>query len=472
MYILSITSEVQTAMIFSSSIFLFLFLPMVLTVNFLGKQQYRNYFLLFFSLLFYAWGEPIYVLLMLAVIVINYTMAILIDRKHSSKQRKLLLILAILLNINILGYFKYADFIVDNINLLLHLTIDKPGVTLPIGISFFIFQSISYIVDVYRKEVEVQKNILTLGLYISIFPQLIAGPIVRYQHIARELAERYISAESFASGVRQFMAGFIKKLIIADQLAPFAASVFDIDGGSMLLAWLGAIAYTLQIYYDFSGYSDMAIGIGRMLGFTFPKNFNYPYISSSIKEFWRRWHISLSSWFRDYVYIPLGGNRKGSMRTYVNLWTVFFLTGLWHGASWNFVVWGLYHGVFLILERIGFEKILQRLPRALQHFYLLTVIIIGWVFFNAKDISHAITYISNMFSISGHEYKDLLIYVNSYSLTWLLLGILFSTPICQYLKFKYTDNSNVYDLGRTIVFLLAICCLFSNGFSPFLYFRF
>lgn len=459
-------------MVFSSSIFLFLFLPVVLIGNFLAKKQYRNYLLLFFSLIFYAWGEPIYVLLMLAVIVINYIMAILIDKRYSSTQRKVLLFFAIVMNISILGYFKYADFIVDNINLLLQLTIDRPSVTLPIGISFFIFQSISYIVDVYRKEVAVQKNIIILGLYISIFPQLIAGPIVRYQHIARELAERHISAESFATGVRQFMAGFIKKLIIADQLAPFVSSVFEIDGGSMLLAWLGAIAYTLQIYYDFSGYSDMAIGMGRMLGFTFPQNFNYPYISSSIKEFWRRWHISLSSWFRDYVYIPLGGNRKGRIRTYANLWTVFFLTGLWHGASWNFVIWGLYHGVFLILERIGLEKILQRLPRTLQHFYLLAVVIIGWVFFNASDISHALAYISNMFSISEYEYKNLLIYVNSYSLTWLLLGMLFSTPVCQYLKFRYADDSNVHDFARIMVFLLAICCLFSNGFSPFLYFRF
>lgn len=463
-------------MVFSSSIFLFLFLPLVLAGYFCLKDNYRNIWILLVSLFFYSWGEPGYVYLMVLTICLNYVLALFMVRLDKLLFRRLVLFVTVMSNLLILGYFKYVDFLIGILNNIFGETFSLQDVPLPIGISFFIFQSISYVIDVYRKEVKAQRNILHLGLYIALFPQLIAGPIVRYKSIEAEISNRKVTIERFSSGVRQFMIGFSKKMLIADQLAPFVNDIFAIDGGSCLVAWLGAIAYTLQIFFDFSGYSDMAIGLGRMFGFTFPVNFNYPYISSSIKEFWRRWHMSLSSWFKDYVYIPLGGNRNGKLRTYVNLWIVFFLTGLWHGASLNFVVWGLYHGCFLVLERLGVDKLLGRLPVILRHLYLIVLVVIGWVFFNAHDLSHAINYIKTMFSYNGREYIDYVIYMDRQYMICLILGIIFSMPIMDWIKNKVLYGNRVFDLVNDIVlvfmFILAISCMHGAGFSPFLYFRF
>ena len=367
-------------MVFSSSLFLFGFLPVVLAIYFFSHNRYRNLVLLIASLFFYAWGEPRNVLVMLASILINYLLGLGIEK--ASKQKKLFLILSVLYNIGVLFYFKYLNFAGSIWESLTGQTLNMKTIVLPIGISFFTFQIMSYVIDVYRGNVPAQKNLINLALYISLFPQLIAGPIVRYIDVEAQIKQRESTWDGAYVGVKRFAIGFAKKVLIADQLATLADTVFA--GGnypSMLSHWIGIIAYTLQIYYDFSGYSDMAIGLGKIFGFDFLENFNYPYISRSIKEFWRRWHISLSSWFRDYLYIPLGGNRKGKVRTYINLIIVFFVTGLWHGASFNFIVWGLYYAVFLVIERLGFGKRLEKLPRIIQHVYTLLVVVIGWVFF-------------------------------------------------------------------------------------------
>lgn len=463
-------------MVFSSSIFLFLFLPFVLTGYFCLKDNYKNIWLLLISLFFYSWGEPEYVFLMILTICLNYTLVLLMVELNKSVYKRFVLYMAIISNLFILGYFKYVDFLINIFNDIFVNVFSLQQVALPIGISFFIFQSLSYVIDVYRGEVKAQKNILYLGLYIALFPQLIAGPIVRYKSIENEIINRKVTIDGFATGARQFMIGFSKKLLIADSLAPFVNEIFSIDGGSCLVAWLGAVAYTLQIFFDFSGYSDMAIGLGRMFGFTFPVNFYYPYISTSVKEFWRRWHMSLSSWFKDYVYIPLGGNRNGKLRTYINLWIVFFLTGLWHGASWNFVVWGLYHGGFLVIERLGADKILEKLPAIFRHVYLVVIVIIGWVFFNAQDLHHAVNYIKTMFNLTGQEYVDYIIYMDKQYMTCLIAGMVFSMPVVEWIRNNSLAHCKVFLLFNDIavlgMFVLAICCMYGAGFSPFLYFRF
>lgn len=383
-------------MLFNSSVFLWLFLPMVLVLNNLIKAKYSNYFLLAASLLFYAWGEPVYVLLMLFSIALNWAFGLLIDKRE--KGRHFLLTVCVILNLAILGYYKYFNFLVDTINGLVGDELIAPrSISLPIGISFFTFQALSYVIDLYRGECKVQKNILNLALYVSFFPQLIAGPIVRYSDIDEQISARIVSMDKFAVGFRRFLYGLGKKIIISNCMAEIADTIFGLPFAELTTtsAWLGAIAYTMQIYYDFSGYSDMAIGLGKMFGFDFLENFKYPYLSCSIQEFWQRWHISLGTWFREYVYIPLGGNRKGKVRTYLNLFTVFFLTGMWHGASWNFVVWGLYHGVFQIFERLGLKDFLKK-HRVFSHVYCLLVVMIGWVFFRAETLLDAIRYIFRM----------------------------------------------------------------------------
>lgn len=327
-------------MVFSSPLFLFIFLPIVIAGYYLINQKFRNVWLLLVSLFFYAWGEPVYIFLMIASIIINYFSGLLLSKVLGEVKRKIVLVCSILVNLSALAYFKYCGFFVRNVNDLFNVNIPIKEISLPIGISFYTFQGISYVVDVYRNNAKCQKNILNLGLYISFFPQLIAGPIVRYEDFEKQILNRKESSDKFYSGVRRFIIGFSKKILIADQLSTLADSVFSRNGMSALAAWIGAVAFTLQIYFDFSGYSDMAIGLGKMFGFDISENFNYPYISKSIKEFWRRWHISLSTWFRDYVYIPLGGSRCKPIRSYLNLIVVFLLTGLWHGASWNFVAWG------------------------------------------------------------------------------------------------------------------------------------
>lgn len=452
-------------MVFSSVIFLFVFLPITLGIYFLINPKWRNIWLLCASLLFYSWGEPKYIVLMLVSIVSNYFFALEID-KRAGRIKKVELILSIALNLGLLIYFKYFNFIIENINNIFNKDIKWNYIALPIGISFFTFQSMSYVIDVYRKKANVQRNILYLALYISLFPQLIAGPIVRYEDVEKQIVYREITIDKAVNGIRRFMIGFSKKVLIADQLAPFVDAAFSSQNLSAPLAWTGAIAYTLQIYFDFSGYSDMAIGLGKIFGFDFLENFNYPYVSKSIKEFWRRWHISLSSWFRDYVYIPLGGSRKGVVRTYVNLFIVFLLTGIWHGASWNFVVWGLYYVVFLIIERMGFDKILNKLPIVIQHIYACIIIIIGWIFFRADSLTAAIKYIKALFVFNSRSLVEIAYYIDKQYIFCLIIGIVCSVPC---IKIK---NTKVKCIVTVLLFLLAIIYMVGSGYSPFLYFRF
>ncbi len=471
-------------MVFSSTTFLFLFLPFVIIINYLLRNSFRNIFILICSLFFYAWGENVLVLLMMASICVNYLFGMLVDlaqKKEKLFLGKCALFSGISLNLLVLFYYKYAGFIVENLSSAgIDVDFDTSNISLPIGVSFFTFQNISYLVDVFRKEVKGQKNLLHLGLYISLFPQLIAGPIVRYIDVYKEIKERIITSESFIEGIKRFIRGLGKKVIIANNTALIADKIFAIspDDISTPVAWLAIICYTLQIYYDFSGYSDMAIGLGKMLGFNFKENFNYPYISVSIQDFWRRWHISLSTWFRDYLYIPLGGNRKGKYRTYVNLIIVFFITGLWHGASWNFVVWGLFHGFFLLLER----NIKLPIPSKLfflKRIYLLLVVIIGWVFFRIEDFKEAIAFLGKMFSFSEGVDNSPLMYLNFFMWVVMIVGILFSAPLRSLISDRLLlvfKNGSVRRISRRLVylvlFLFTIMELAQTTYNPFIYFRF
>ena len=380
-------------MLFSSIIFLSIFLPSLIILYFSVKKSFRNYILLIYSLIFYAWGEPRYLSVMLCIILINYLAAILIDK---NKNRKIILICDILLNLFVLIYFKYFNFIVININKVLKNPLPKLNIIMPIGISFFIFQAISYVFDVYKNEVPVQKNIYKLTLYISFFPQLIAGPIVKYHEVQKEIENRNESLNNIYLGLFRFSIGLGKKVLIANTLGEVVDKIFMLDIINTIdykIAWIGAICYSLQLYFDFSGYSDMAIGLGKVFGFKFLENFNYPYVSKSITEFWRRWHISLGTWFKEYLYIPLGGNRKSSIRTYINLFIVFLATGIWHGAKWTFVIWGLWHGIFIIIERkIKIEKYDKKFEIFIRHIYTLFIIITGWVLFRAENMSYGIKF--------------------------------------------------------------------------------
>jgi alginate O-acetyltransferase complex protein AlgI len=472
-------------MVFSSTVFLFIFLPFVLIFNLLLKQRYRNFFLLFASLVFYAWGEGMLVLLMLFSISVNYIaglgIAHFLNRGHSLS--KIILGLAVTVNLGLLFYYKYANFIVETLKEIgFYLDYDHKNILLPIGISFFTFQGISYLVDVYRKETEEQRNLFHLGLYISFFPQLIAGPIVRYHDIAQEIKERSINLPLFTEGVIRFIRGLAKKIIIANSAALIADQVFAVTVTeiSTATAWMGILCYTMQIYFDFSGYSDMAIGLGKMLGFNFKENFNYPYISNSIQDFWRRWHISLSTWFRDYLYIPLGGNRKGLGRTYANLIFVFFVTGLWHGASWNFIFWGLFHGSFLILERSMILNT-KKWPKALQHVYVLIVVVVGWVFFRAETLTEAFAYLKTMIGAAGGNDTTALIYVNPYVICILIMAIVFSMPMRNWTnEFLGKTSSlwikNGYRIGiysfYIMLLTLSVIELAQSSYNPFIYFRF
>ncbi len=482
-------------MVFSSITFLFFFLPLTLLIYVIAGRKFRNIILLFASLLFYSWGEGIYLLVMLVSILLNYLCGISIIRKGSDSPSRFVLASGIVANIGILAFFKYANFIVDNLNSLfdalsLPVVLLDP-VHLPIGISFFTFQAVSYLVDVYRKNVEPQQNLIRLSLYISLFPQLIAGPIVRYHHIARELAERTITTGDFAAGAQRFLYGLSKKVLLANPMGAMADQVFSLPGNelSFSVAWLGAICYTFQIFFDFSGYSDMAIGLGRMVGFHFPENFNYPYISRSIREFWRRWHISLSSWFRDYLYIPMGGNRHGNTRTSVNLLTIFFLCGLWHGASWTFVLWGLYHGLFLTVERTVIGNLLQKLWSPLQHLITIVLIIFGWVIFRSESPAQAMNFFAMM---SGLVDKQISAYPIAVLLDYkiifeLFMAMLMSVPlfplfvrIRDSLTQKTVPGGNAglagfylvqFTLTVTLTYFTVIS-LAAGAYNPFIYFRF
>ena len=482
-------------MVFSSIIFLFLFLPVTLFVYLVIGRRLRNYFLLFASLVFYAWGETAYVLIMLLSIVANYAAGLTIDHFKDRPQARLFLGLAVAFNIGLLSVFKYANFIADNLNILLGSfelpTVALQPVHLPIGISFFTFQAMSYVIDIYRRDAVVQRNPADIGLYIALFPQLIAGPIVRFHDIAAQITHRRVRIQDFAEGVERFIIGLGKKVLIANQVAVISDQVFALKAGALSpgIAWLGVLCYALQIYFDFSGYSDMAIGLGRMFGFRFLENFNYPYISKSVREFWRRWHISLSSWFRDYLYVPLGGNRQGALRTHFNLLTVFFLCGLWHGASWNFVVWGLLHGLFLIIERLGFEKILVRLWAPLRHFYLLSVVMITWVFFRVDTLSAALGYLAVMFGqANGGTTPVALMQIGRDAQTAIIAGIIFSAPVFSWLNrfrqsvlsHRHRKMSMVFDgtagavktVGLSLILYVSILFISSGAYNPFIYFRF
>lgn len=461
-------------MIFSSTIFLFIFLPIVLLANFIIPQKYvqaKNVILLIASLLFYAWGEPKNVLIMLLSIVVNYALGILLGKfKAEPGKKKVVLIASLVFNLGLLFFFKYFNFATGGI---------FPEIALPIGISFFTFQIMSYVIDVYRGNVEPQRNLLKLTLYISLFPQLIAGPIVRYIDVEKQLSDRVCTLEKTAKGMVRFSMGLAKKVIISNTVAQIADVVFNMDGTvPAVTAWMGVICYALQIYFDFSGYSDMAIGIGHMLGFDFLENFNYPYISTSVQEFWRRWHISLSSWFRDYLYIPLGGNRKGNARTYLNLLIVFAATGFWHGASWNFLVWGLFYGVFLIVERLGLNRILAKLPKFIGWIYTMLVVLVGWVFFRADTMSAAIKYIGEMFSFNGglthatSQFTNLSFFV-------MLLALLISAPVYPFIKGKIEKTEPGKKLFMVVEILLvagllitSVIFLTGSDYNPFIYFRF
>jgi alginate O-acetyltransferase complex protein AlgI len=483
-------------MLFSSPIFLFAFLPIVLLLYYLVPTRAKNLILLVFSLFFYAWGEVFYLGVMLCSIVLNYGIGLLVGQNvgKSPSKAKLWLTLGVFLNLLLLVSFKYANFIVDNINVLCNYSGLDPvilaPVHLPLGISFFTFQALSYVVDVYRKEVPAQKNILDLALFVALFPQLIAGPIVRYHDIVTQFKSRSHRLSKFASGVERFIYGLAKKMLIANALGQAADSIFSIESVDLTLpvAWLGIISYALQIYFDFSGYSDMAIGLGRMFGFEFLENFNYPYIACSVREFWRRWHISLSTWFRDYVYIPLGGSRVPTWRVYLNLFLVFLLTGIWHGASWNFIIWGLFHGSFLAIEHAGFSKPLQKLWRPVQHLYLLVVVLVGWVFFRAETLGEATFFVKTMFSldkIKGFDYMTLVPIFPKQTIYCLALGLILSIPVYEWLKSisKRLSSHITNELGFALfslfkvggvgfLFYLSMLKIAASTYNPFIYFRF
>lgn len=465
-------------MVFSSISFLLYFLPAVLLVYFLVPNFCRNAVLLFASLLFYAWGEPVYVFLMLISIGVNYCFGKLFetaeDSGMSQKNLRVHLFLAVAFNIGILFYFKYSQMLLDIVNLIFHTNFSMSELSLPIGISFYTFQALSYVIDVYRGKARAQKNLMSFALYITMFPQLIAGPIVRYTDIEGQLKNRRVTLSSFGVGAEYFTKGLAKKVLLANTLGAVFSdiSALPAEDLSMASAWLGAVCYSLQIYFDFSGYSDMAIGLGRMFGFSFPRNFNYPYISASITEFWRRWHISLSSWFSEYVYIPLGGNRVSVAKHIRNLLIVWLLTGLWHGASANFVLWGLYYGVWLILEKYVFKDFIER-HRIFGHIYTILIFVIGWVLFAFTDFGELRVYLLAMVGQAGHIIDSTALYYLISSLALLIIGVICSTPVAYRLNQRLILKSRWIGIGINVVLLLlSLSYLVYESYNPFLYFRF
>lgn len=470
-------------MVFSSLEFIFFFLPVVAVIYKLCNNiKARNVVLIIASIFFYAFGEPKAVILMLLSIVFNYGLALLMDKYKNRK--KLFLVLSVIINLALLVYYKYTGFLIESIDSVFSLNIYVPVIHLPIGISFFTFQAMSYVIDVYRGDVPAQKKLGNVLLYISFFPQLIAGPIVKYHDIEKQIDNRSITFEKYSSGVERFLIGLFKKVLIANNVGAVwnLISTSDFSNISVATAWLGAVAYSLQIYFDFSGYSDMAIGLGKMFGFEFLENFNYPYISKSIREFWRRWHISLSTWFKEYLYIPLGGNRKGNIRTYINLLIVFFCTGLWHGASWNFVIWGLWHGFFSVIERLGFGKILAKdKTNILSRIYTLFVVIVGFTIFALVDFGALKEYIGIMlFNTNDALIDNSFLFIVKNNLLIILAGMLVSTPVCGWVKNKLSFNNKIainvcniiYVVLYLIGFMLSVSYLVSSSYNPFLYFRF
>ncbi len=470
-------------MLFSSMIFLWAFLPIVFIVYRLIKNNTaRNYLLLIASLFFYAWGEPKYIILMLVSITINFVFGLLINRTERLLWRRLALFACIVINLLLLGYFKYFNFFTEIFGALAGVeAISFSQIILPIGISFYTFQALSYVIDLYRKKIKVQRNYAKLALYISFFPQLIAGPIVRYEDIEQQMDVRVLTPQKTAYGIKRFVYGLSKKVLIANAMALIVDKIYAVNVGDLStgIAWVAAICYTLQIYFDFSGYSDMAIGLGKMFGFDFIENFNYPYISTSIKDFWRRWHISLSTWFKEYLYIPLGGNRKGAMRTYLNLFIVFLATGLWHGASWNFVFWGIYNGFFLIIERLFLGKLLDKCKfKFVNVIYSLLVVVVGWVFFRVESMSGALSVVQTLFvPTAGSAALNIWQFIDLKAIWLICAGILFCGVIQKNRKLQHSLYNEQKTYGFEIfilagLFFLCILALISGTYNPFIYFRF
>ncbi len=466
-------------MVFSSLEFLLAFLPVTLILYFFVPLKLRNIVLLIVSLIFYGWGEPIYVFLMMFTIAVDYVCGYFVDKWRGQRRSRNMLIFSVIINLAILGFFKYYDFFVTNLSLIPGISIPPLNLGLPIGISFYTFQSLSYVIDVYRMDARVQKNIASFGAYVTLYPQLIAGPIVRYQDVDDQLREREHSVALFASGIRTFTAGMCKKILFANTAGALWTHFSSIptDQRTVLGAWIGIICYTFQIYFDFSGYSDMAIGLGKMLGFRFLENFNYPYISKSITEFWRRWHISLSTWFREYVYIPLGGNRVGKLKLYRNLFVVWFLTGFWHGASWNYILWGIYYFILLVIEKTFLLKVLEKLPSFVQHIYSLFFILFGWLLFVSEDLGAGFVYLGNMFGVGTYAIADSgVIFDIVRNLLFFAILVIAATPLPKKIFYKLYDKSNgirVLTSAVTVILLVVtIAYLVDSSFNPFLYFRF
>lgn len=468
-------------MLFSSIVFLFTFLPVTLLVYYLVPGRLKNIVLLLASLVFYAWGEPVYVILMVLSILFNYVSGIDIERNLENPfKAKQSLVIAVVVNLLILGFFKYYGFLIESLNAVLPVELPYKELALPIGISFYTFQTLSYIIDVYRGKVQVQKNLISFGVYVTMFPQLIAGPIVKYSDVEMQLRDRNITMEKFGDGAIYFVRGLAKKVLIANMtgLVFTKVSTITFSEMSVLTAWIGCIAYTFQIYFDFSGYSDMAVGLGKMLGFEFMKNFDYPYLSRSITEFWRRWHISLGTWFREYVYIPLGGNRKGKERTILNLMIVWFLTGLWHGASWNFVMWGMYYGILLIIEKFMIGDRFEKVPGMFRHLYSLLFVMIGWVFFFSPTLGFAWKYLGVMFGVGAKTVVDSMgIYLLITNLALFAIAAVGSTAKVHEIfgRIVYGGYKVRAVLACAIyagMFLLSIAYLVTETYNPFLYFRF
>ena len=466
-------------MLFSSIPFLYYFLPSVLILYFIAPQKLKNTVLMISSLVFYGWGEPKYVVLMIASIVIGYISGILIEAFSEKKLSKLFLGLSVVVDLGFLAYFKYADFFIENFNAAMGLSLPLLRIALPIGISFYTFQILSYTIDVYRKDVGAQKNIINLAAYITMFPQLIAGPIVRYSDIAKQLEDRTHSFENFSKGMRRFVLGLGKKILIANTLGELCDIFKASDDKSILFYWLYAVAFGLHVYFDFSGYSDMAIGLGRIFGFRFIENFNYPYISKSATEFWRRWHMSLGTWFRDYVYIPLGGNRVSKPKWFFNIFVVWFLTGFWHGAAWNFIVWGLFFAVLLIIEKLVLLKYLDK-SRVLSRVYTLVAVGISFVIFNAEDMKEAVSYIGGMFGAGGIPVvsTEFFYYLKNFAVA-IVIGIIGATPVVKKTVKKIFENEKISKyiwvlepVGLVVLLVVMTAYLVDGSFNPFLYFRF
>lgn len=461
-------------MVFSSAIFLFCFLPILLIIYFIIPARGKNYLLLVFSLVFYAFGGPKYLLVLLFVVMVDYIGGLLIEKNRENGKKILTAVIGV--NLATLIFYKYTMFFLENLSVIFSTDLELFEVIMPIGISFYTFQSMSYVIDVYRREVKVQKNYLLLLLYVSLFPQLVAGPIVRYSTIENEIQSRKSSLDDVCYGIERFILGFAKKIIIANQMGMLADIVFDEGTAYTPVAWLGAIAYMFQIYFDFSAYSDMAIGLGRIFGFHFLENFNFPYVSKSIKEFWSRWHISLSTWFRDYVYIPLGGNRKGSMRHFINMGIVWALTGFWHGAEWTFLFWGLYYFVFLAIEKFVIRDRLERIPSSLRHIATLLTVLIGWVLFRSEDMGAFADMVGTMFSFNfdAMGLAEARLYVETY-FVYFIAAVMFSTPIYYRICDRF-ENSTVFAVikyaGLLCLMLVSVMFLAHSSYNPFIYFRF